>query len=362
MVKLQTEIQFPRKIIKGSGSLNKLTTAAEMLNINHLFVVLSKRSKESINLGLSPELKVDFFTDFIGEPTVNHLNKAIEAFKDSGAQAVVGLGGGSAIDLAKAVAVLAKNEQLTIQDLHKQKHLKRYPLIAIPTTAGTGSEVTKITVITDPVTSRKYNPGHESLIPDLAILDPKLTTSMPKEVTAYTGIDALTHAMEAYVSTAATSFSDLFAKEAMYLIGQNIENVYHDPNNIEARKGMLQGSTLAGIAFSNASTNLAHATARPLGVRFNLPHGLSVALTLGPVIEFSYLFAKERYEDVANLLGKNSATEYVNHLKKEFKIIDQAKKLVSSEELLKAIPKLTEDALSGNGIQTNVKIPTEEED
>lgn len=364
MIILLSDLYFPTTIIYGAGSLQRLREAANTLNVKHLFIILSRRAKKDIpflvRLETTTDLTLTFFTDFSKEPTTDDLNLAIKHLRESGADCIVALGGGTPIDLAKAVSVLAKQEELTIQNLHNQKQLQRYPLIAIPTTSGTGSEVTKITVITDIHSSFKYNPAHPRLIPDIAILDPELTISLPTHITAQTGIDALAHAMEAYVSTLANPISDMFALEAMKLIRTYLHRAYHSPTDLEARDGMLRASCYAGLAFSNASTNLAHATARPLGARFHLPHGLSVSLTLPPVIAFGSEVMKKRYDEIAILLGTNTL-DYVMQANRDLGIYEQARNMIKTNRLMKAIPILTEDALSGNGIMTNAKIPTEQD-
>src|SRR5690606_5836025 len=240
--------------------------------------------------------------DFQSEPTTGHLQDALKHFKETQANGILAIGGGTALDLAKALSVLAANPQLGLADIPQQKRLEKIPLIAVPTTSGTGSEATKVTVITDTAQNRKLNPGHPALIPDAVILDPELTISMPPQITAETGLDALTHAMEAFVSTRATPISDAFALEAIRLIGKSIRTVYHEPENLKARDDMLRGSFFAGLAFSNSSTNLAHATARPLGTRFSLPHGLSVALMHPYVISFGEKAASVRYAEIAKAL------------------------------------------------------------
>lgn len=358
-------IYFPKTILQGPGSLEELAVAAINLQVNHLFVILSKRAdreKRLIDkLADRSALKVSYFMDYTGEPTTSHIRLAIDQLHASGADCVVALGGGTPIDLAKAVAVLGKNKERTIKDIQGHENLERYPLIVIPTTAGTGSEATKISVITDPETSVKYNPAHPIFIPDIAILDAKLLKSLPKEVIAYCGMDALAHAMEAYVSTKANPISDMFAIESMKLIRTYLLQCHQEQDNIEALDGMLCASFYAGIAFSNASTNLAHATGRPLGARFNLPHGLSVALSLPEVIAFGKEAVHKRYKEIAKALGTEDVEQFIRTYNKNLQIYEIARKYLDSNKIMKAISILTSDALSGNGILTNVKIPTEQD-
>lgn len=361
-----TKIHVPKKLYYGARSFDKLGEAVTSLGINHLFVILSERAKNELHSTIDAIAKVSSFTvtyctHFSEEPTTLHVSQISKRFQDSGANGILGIGGGSALDLAKAVAILAKEKDTTIQTLQFSQRLERYPLIAIPTTAGSGSEATKILVITDVNENVKYNPKHETFIPDIAILDPYLSLDLPQRVTAQTGIDALAHAMEAYVSTKASLVSDVYALEAIQLIATSLTKVYNSPHDITSRERMLLASYFAGIAFSNSSTNLAHATARPLGTRFNLPHGLSVALTLPPVIQFGHSNAKERYETIAQLLQTNDLVQFISDLNESFNIYNDANQLIDIEQLKSETATLVQDALAGNGIVTNRKIPTEED-
>lgn len=352
---------FAPKIIHGAGSIKQLDEACRTIRATSLFVLLSERTKSALEENFeqltSEGIRLHFFSNFQSEPTTDHLHEAIRHFESSKADGILAIGGGTALDLAKGLSVLAANKTLTLGDIAQQGHLNKIPLIAVPTTAGTGSEVTKVTVITDTTLKRKLNPGHPALIPDVVLLDPELTLSMSPRITAETGLDALAHAIEAYVSTRATTISDAFALEAIRSIGRSIQSAYQNPQNLEARADMLRGSMFAGLAFSNSSTNLAHATARPLGTRFSLPHGLSVALMHPYVIEFGKDAAHERYADIGEALGVKNVLEFIEELNVLFELKTEVKKQLDLDELLTAIPLLVEDALSGNGIETNRKLP-----
>ncbi|MFD1031570.1 iron-containing alcohol dehydrogenase [Metaplanococcus flavidus] len=356
---------FAPRIIHGAGSIDKLDEACRAIRTTSLFVMLSERTKQSLANHFEQltanGISLHFFTDFQSEPTTDHLQSALHHFELSKADGILAIGGGTALDLAKALSVLAANETLTLGDIAQQEQLDKIPLIAVPTTAGTGSEVTKVTVITDTALKRKLNPGHPALIPDGVLLDPELTLSMSPKITAETGLDALAHAIEAYVSTRATAISDTFALEAIRSIGRSIRAAYQEPQNLQARDGMLQGSMFAGLAFSNSSTNLAHATARPLGTRFLLPHGLSVALMHPYVVAFGLDAAHDRYAAIADALGTESVLVFIEELNVLFELKEEAKKLLDLDELERSIPILVDDALSGNGIETNRKIPTRQD-
>lgn len=365
MSQLVSHFYFAPQIIHGAGSIRELPALCKDLHMNSIFVLLSERTRSTLNASFEEASLNDFdfhyFTDFQSEPTTGHLQDALTLFKETRADGILAIGGGTALDLAKALSVLAANPQLELTDIPQQKRLEKIPLIAVPTTSGTGSEATKVTVITDTAQNRKLNPGHPALIPDAVILDLELTISMPPQITAETGLDALSHAMEAFVSTRATPISDAFALEAIRLIGKSIRTVYHEPENLKARDDMLRGSFFAGLAFSNSSTNLAHATARPLGTRFSLPHGLSVALMHPYVISFGEKAASARYAEIAKALQTENVAAFIESLNDEFELKEAAKKRLDLEQFQSAIPTLAEDALAGNGIATNRKTPIKQD-
>ena len=367
---------LPKQIHLEFGGISELANIVEETGEKKVLVVMDAfLAQEPINLNMKVKrileeqnISVAFFSDFRGEPNTVHLNKALNKLNEAQASCIIAIGGGSAIDLAKAIAVFGKNPNLDWDEIVGRKRLARLPLIAIPTTAGTGSEVTKVMVITNTETNIKMNPGHPSLIPDIAILDPELTMSLPQNFTVYTGIDALAHAMEAYVSTRSSVLSDHYALEAIKMAGDALPKVYKDGNDREARKNMLLASCYAGVAFSNASTNLAHATARPLGARFHIPHGLSVALLLPFVIEFGLEIAEDRYSKVSLALGgqergdnsilAKQTLEIVDSYNEQFNVWKDGLSYIELENLKESIPILVEDSLSGNGITTNPKLPS----
>ncbi|WP_185959556.1 iron-containing alcohol dehydrogenase [Planococcus salinarum] len=365
MSQLASTTHFAPRIIHGAGSISNLKAACEAIQATSLFVMISERGKKSLAKTFehlaANGISLHYFTAFQSEPTTGHLQDALVSFERSKDDGILAIGGGTALDLGKALSVLAANKGLTLRDIPQQGPLNKIPLIAMPTTAGTGSEVTKVTVITETKQKRKLNPGHPSLIPDVVVLDPELTLSMSPKITAETGLDALAHAIEAYVSTRATPISDVFALEAIRAIGGSIRTAYREPQNLQARDDMLRGSMFAGLAFSNSSTNLAHATARPLGTRFSLPHGLSVALMHPYVIAFGKEAAHERYTAIADALGAKSVLYFIEELNALFELKEEARKRLDLDELIRSIPLLVEDALSGNGIETNRKIPTRQD-
>lgn len=232
-----------------------------------------------------------------------------QAFK---AEGVLGLGGGSSLDAAKLVALLINSEQ-PLEDLYGTDKARgqRVPLVLMPTTSGTGSEVTWVSVITDPQ-QRKQAVYSAQLMPDVAILDPQLTLGLPAHVTAATGLDAMVHAIEAYTSrTRKNPIADGLATAALALLGANLRKVLADGQDVAARTAMLQGSLMAGMAFVNASVAAIHGLAYPLGARFHIPHGHANALVMAPVIRFNLVEAQREYAELAAYLlpGEHFADE-----------------------------------------------------
>lgn len=249
-------------------------------------------------------LSVDVHDGITSEPTVRMVEAALATYRGVGADVVVGLGGGSPMDTAKAVAVLARNPgPLPAYEGVERISGTRDPLVCIATTAGTGSEVTRYIAVTDEARDRKMLITSWQLLPDVAVADPDLSMGLPPGPTVSTGVDALTHAVEAYVSRKAQPLSDSLALSAIRRIGQSLRRAYRQPDDREARGAMSLAALEAGIAFCNASVALVHGMARPLGAYFGVPHGMANAVLLTRVSAFSAPAAPERYRDIAAALG-----------------------------------------------------------
>lgn len=360
---MNNELFLPKHVVSGIGSFKQLQHIAEQKKWVAPFIIYSSSAlSEQLDTMKQKWKQASFFEISKGEPTISELKRAIDELNRGQRDCVIAIGGGSVIDLAKAVAVCAINPTLALTDIPNKPFLDRLPLIAVPTTAGTGSEATKITVITDETLQTKLNPAHPSLIPDVVILDASFTVNLPKHITSFTALDALTHAIEAYVSTKANDMSDLYALEAIRRL-KNVEKVFKEPTNIDVRQELLIGSFYAGIAFSNASTNLAHATGRALGAKFHMPHGQCVALMHPFIIDFSMESASERYKDIAKIIGLSDQMElsaYLVQLNTEQQVWDSARFLAPllTDEVIEY---LANQALTGNGIVTNRQVPTKED-
>ena len=238
------------------------------------------------------------------DPGIDLVRQSADLARSAGVKAVIGLGGGSSLDTAKVAAALVTNPKDVTDyigiDLLKKSAL---PIIAIPTTAGTGSEVTPIAILSDEVNQLKKAIVSAKMMPRYAILDPRLTVSLPPMSTVFTGMDALIHAMESFTSIHANSYSEALGLKAIDLISRHIRLVFHDGENLKARESMLLGSLLAGMAFANVGVAAAHAFAYPLGGIFHIPHGLSTSLMLIPVMSFNLPGNEEKYRLIAQSLS-----------------------------------------------------------
>ena len=271
------EFFIPQNIMVGAGTMAKLPECAKKLGGSHAMLISGPTLRKMGIVDKAADylkeagMKVDIFTDVEANPSVTTVEKATEAFKEAGADFIVALGGGSPMDVAKAVGVTAKfgGSITEYEGAHKVPG-KIIPLIAIPTTAGTGSEVTAFSVITDHSRDYKLTVFSYELLPSYAILDPELLTSAPASLAAACGIDAFIHAEEAYVSTAASPFSDAMAEKAMELIGKNIRRFVARRTDLEAAEAMLTGSLFAGIAFSFARLGNVHAMSHPVSAFFDV--------------------------------------------------------------------------------------------
>lgn len=297
----------PQDITVGKGSLAKLPEIAKKLGGSHAFIIsgphLAKMGlvEKAADYLKTMDIKVDAFTKIEANPSVATVEKATEKFKESGADFIVAFGGGSPMDVAKAVGVVAKygGSITEYEGAHKVPG-PIIPLIAIPTTAGTGSEVTAFSVITDHSRDYKLTVFSYELLPAYAILDAELITTAPASVAAACGIDAFIHAEEAYISTAASPFSDAMAEKAMALIGKNIRRFVANRGDMEAAEAMMVGSLFAGIAFSFARLGNVHAMSHPVSAFFDVPHGVANAVLLPVVAEYNALADHGRYLTIYN--------------------------------------------------------------
>ena len=307
----------PQDVIVGSGSAEKLGEAAKKLGGTHALIIsgphLTKMGhvKHCADLLAAAGIASDAFTETEGNPSTETVAKAAEMYKSCGADFLVAFGGGSPMDVAKAVAVVAKfGGKITDYEGAGTVPGEPVPLIALPTTAGTGSEVTAAAVITDHSRNYKLTVFDAKLIPKAAILDPDFLTTAPAGIAAACGIDAMVHAIEAYISRAASPFSDAMAEKALELIGKNLRRYVANRTDLEAASGMLTGSLFAGIAFSWARLGDVHAMSHPVSAYFDVPHGVANAILLPTVMEFNALADNGKYENIYDYIALNPSSEY----------------------------------------------------
>ena len=309
------DFSLPTRIHFGAGARHRLPGALRDCQSRNVLVVTDKGVMNSglvtplieklSHLGLS----VTVFDDVRANPTEQTVNRAAMLARHQEVDTILAIGGGSSLDTGKGVAAVLLNNG-NILDFEGQDKVEppTPPVLAIPTTAGTGSEVTSWAVITDTKNRFKAGIGSRHLAPTVALLDPELTLSLPRSLTASTGIDALTHAIEAFTARCATPISDVLALQAMELIARNLESAVEDGQNLQAREAMLLGSLLAGMAFGNADTAGVHSMAEALGAMFDVPHGEANAIFLPYVMGYNLSEIPERIERIGRAMGLSMET------------------------------------------------------
>ncbi len=301
----------PRAIHVGGGAVAAIATVLATFGLSRPLIVTDK---VMVATGLlrrctdpltAAGIAFAVFSDTIPEPEDTVIEAGVALLANGGHDCLLAFGGGSPIDTAKAMAILAQRPGAKMREFKVpvQNDAPCLPIVAIPTTAGTGSECTRFTVITDTERGEKMLIAGLAALPLAAIVDYELTYSVPQRTTADTGVDSLTHALEAYVSRRANPVSDSLALGAMGLIGRHLRTAYAEPNDAAAREGMMLGATQAGMAFCNSSVALVHGMSRPIGARFHVPHGLSNAMLLPAITRFGLEAAPARYAAAARAAG-----------------------------------------------------------
>ena len=373
------QIALPRIMRIGGGAARELGGVLQQLGLSRPFIVTDSyleqtgRAQELVDALSATGLSARVFSGTVPEPTVASIDNALAALLEGDHDCVVGFGGGSPIDSAKIIAVLARHggECRTYKAPHAQDD-PGLPIIAVPTTAGTGSEATRFTIITDEANDEKMLCAGLAYLPVAALIDFELTLTMPPRLTADTGIDALTHAMEAYVSRRANAFSDQFALSAMARLAPNLRRVWADPQDRAAREAMMLGSTEAGIAFSNASVALVHGMSRPIGAHFHVPHGLSNAMLLPAVTAWSAPGALARYAGCARAMGVAAAdegdqgavgklVEELARLNADLSVPGPAAYGIDPTRWEQLLPTMAQQALASGSPGNNPVVPTAEE-
>ena len=374
-----SEIILPKFLNIGGGKLNSIEDILKKLNCTNPIIITDKTMVklniiEPLEKTLTKmQIKYKVFSNTMPEPTAESIKEGVNVIKNGSFDCIIAFGGGSPIDSAKAMSILAakggKIEDYKFPFINLKSGI---PLIAIPTTAGTGSEATKFTIITNEKNDEKMLCVGPAFMPTAAIIDYELTYSVPKRTTADTGIDSLTHAIEAYVSKKSNLFSDTQAISAMRLIALNIRKAFNNGKDQVAREKLMIGSTLAGIAFSNSSVALVHGMSRPIGAFYHVPHGLSNAMLLPTVTEFSIPGAAQRYSECAKAIGIASFNDSIEDSNK--KLLTELKQLnidlevpsleefgIKKEMFLKNIDTMATQAIASGSPNNNPIIPSHKE-
>lgn len=333
------------------------------------FGVTKKVTDVLDNAGLGYEI----YSNIKPNPTIENVQSGVEAFKKSGAQYIIAIGGGSSIDTAKAIGIIINNPEFAdVRSLEGVAPTTKpsVPIIAVPTTAGTAAEVTINYVITDAEKNRKMVCVDPHDIPVVAIVDPDMMSTMPKGLTAATGMDALTHAIEGYITKGAWTLSDMFHLKAIEIISASLRGAVE--NTPEGREGMALGQYIAGMGFSNVGLGIVHSMAHPLGALYDTPHGVANAIILPTVMEYNAPFTGEKYRDIAKAMGvegtekmsqeeyRKAAVDAVKQLSKDVGIPADLKDIVKPEDLAFLAQSAYDDACRpGNPRDTSVEEITE---
>ena len=374
----------PRLMIVGGGAVAQTAELLGKLGLSRPLIVTDPYmvSAGLVRRCLDPlaaaGMVADVFSDTVPEPTDTVIEAGVARLAGHAYDCLIGFGGGSPIDTAKAIAILAhgraRDTAAAMRDFRVPfaADAAALPVIAIPTTAGTGSEATRFTVITDTAHDEKMLIAGMGALPLAAIVDYELTFTVPRRITADTGVDSLTHALEAFVSRRANPYSDTQALAAMRLIGGNLRTAYAQPDHAPAREAMMLGAMQAGIAFTNSSVALVHGMSRPIGAHFHVPHGLSNAMLLPAVTRFGLQAALARYATAARTIGfaaeadgDEAAAEKLAYglaeLNSELDVPTPARFGIDPAAWEAALPVMARQALASGSPANNPRVPEADE-
>ena len=362
------ELYQPRHTLIGRDGITKIPYFLGRMNAERILVVTDKGLIKNGTAGKVTAVMDDAKINYVvydgvePNPSVRIVNEAFEFFKQNDCNAIIAIGGGSPIDVAKAVSILSANGG-KIQDYNGYNKSKKRgtPIIAVNTTAGTGSECTRAYVVTDEEAKSKMLMVDTNCLAHIALNDPMLMVGMPPSLTAATGIDALTHAIEAYICNTHTPFTDALAMESIRLISESLREAVRDGSNMDARTNMCWAEYMAGLAFSNAGLGLVHAIAHQLGGYYNIPHGLANAIMLPRVLEFNRPYCMGRLAEVAQAMGEKVDHMTVDEASKQ--AIDAVRRLIQDVKIpplcdtkfdMNDIDIIAEHALQDTSALTNV--------
>ena len=336
----------------GKGAINEIATEVKGRGFKKCFVCSDPDllkfgvTKKVTDVLGNASIDYEIYSQIKPNPTVENVQTGVAAFKASGADCIIAIGGGSSMDTAKAIGIIIENPEfedvVSLEGVAPTKN-KCVPIIAVPTTAGTAAEVTINYVITDVAKNRKMVCVDPKDIPVVAVVDPDMMSSMPKGLTAATGMDALTHAIEGYITKAAWELSDMFHLKAIEIISRSLRGAVE--NTAEGRDGMALGQYIAGMGFSNVGLGIVHSMAHPLGAVYDTPHGVANAIILPTVMEYNAPATGEKYRDIAKAMGvegvdamsldeaRKAAVDAVKQLSKDVGIPADLKDIVKPEDV-----------------------------
>lgn len=370
---------IPPTVITGIGATEQAGEQAKRLGARTALVVTDSGI---VKLGYADELVnqlrrvgigASLFSDVTPDPTLQNVDDGLEQYRDESCNIIISIGGGSAIDCGKGIAIRLTNDGKLADFMGVNKIPNPgAPLIAIPTTAGTGSECTKATVITDTEHNVKMMLSSPCIVPQVAIVDPLLSLSTPPHLTSAVGVDALTHAIEAYISKRAQPITDALALEAIRMISGSLRLAWADGGHIEARTEMMLAASIAGMAFINSSVALVHGMSRPIGAYFHVHHGLSNAVLLLDVMEYSVVGAPERFADIARAMGEpidglspmrqaDAAIVGVERLINDLQMPRLGEIGIDREEFETVADQMALDAIASGSPANNPRQPTKED-
>ena len=360
----------------GAGAISAIAAEAQNRGFKKAFVcsdpdlIKFRVTDKVLNVLEENGLAYEVYSDIKANPTIENVQTGVAAFKKSGADYIVAIGGGSSMDTAKAIGIIIANpEHEDVRSLEGAVQTKHpsVPIIAVPTTAGTAAEVTINYVITDVEKNRKFVCVDPHDIPVVAIVDPEMMSTMPKGLTAETGMDALTHAIEGYITKGAWELSDMFHLKAIEIISRSLRGAV--ANTAEGREGMALGQYIAGMGFSNVGLGIVHSMAHPLGALYDTPHGVANAIILPTVMEYNAPATGEKYREIARAMGvkgvdamsqeeyRKAAIDAVRQLSRDVGIPADLKGIVKEED----IDFLAQSAMDDACRPGNPKDPTKED-
>ena len=314
---------IPTKIIFGINTFDDIKQTIDNFSPKNILLVTGRNSMQKLGItdkikNLLKGYKIILFNEVEPNPSIQTVERGLKFCQDNKCDLIIGIGGGSALDVGKTIAILIKNKGDVKDYLYHKKTIKKkgLPFIAIPTTAGTASEISKYSIITDREKPTKRGLLHDFMHPDVAIIDPLLTESMPRDITASTGMDALAHAVESYWSINAQPITEMFALKSIELVYENLVAVCNNLHDINLRESMCKASLFAGFAFDYTGTNVLHSVSYPLTTKFNIPHGHACALTMVQFMKFNKDMIKEKMSKISKITGANSIDEGINNIQK----------------------------------------------